>query len=123
MGLTGDAAWEYFEANCTRDDLTIIEPVKDMINLYYKNQYEVIFLTSRSFKVKEKTQNFLNKIFDKNVFLITRDENDYRQSSEFKESKLGMLMRIYDIRLFIDDDLKNCYVAQKLGIVTLNILN
>lgn len=120
-GLVGDAMWEYFDNNCTRDDLQVINPIKDLINLYYDFEYEVIFLSARSHEVARKTKDMLDKIFNTSVFLITRDINDYRPSADIKHDKLVKLLDTYDIRLFIDDESSNCQAAKALGILTLKI--
>ena len=41
-GLKGSAMWDYFDANCTRDNLEVIQPIVDLVNLYYDFEYEVI---------------------------------------------------------------------------------
>lgn len=120
-GLKGSAMWDYFDTNCTRDNLEIIQPIVDLVNLYYDSEYEVIFLSARSNEIAKATKEMLDKIFDTSVFLITRDKDDYRPSPDIKRDKLVKLMGDYNIRLFLDDESSNCQAAKDLGIVALKV--
>ena len=118
--LKGDARWDYFHANCNRDDIEVIEGFRE----FYKTltnalPLAIIISTARNEKCRQGTIEKLTKehiIFD---HLYMRKDGDYRPSPEVKKEHLKEIMNSYKVVAFIDDDLSNCEMVKELGIFSM----
>lgn len=115
--LTGDAKWDYFCANCNREDIEVIEGFKEFYKVLINAlPLAIIISTARNEKCRQSTVEKLLKehiIFD---HLYMRKDGDYRSSAEVKEEHLKEIMESYEVAAFVDDDLSNCEMARRLGI-------
>lgn len=118
--LKGDAMWNYFHANCNRDDIEVIEGFKEFYRVLTNAlPLAIIISTARNEKCRQGTIEKLTKehvIFD---HLYMRKDGDYRPSPEVKKEHLQNIIKSYEIAAFIDDDLSNCEMARELGIFSM----
>ena len=118
--LKGDAMWNYFRANCNRDDIEVIEGFKEFYRVLTNAlPLAIIISTARNEKCREKTIEKLTKehiIFD---HLYMRKDGDYRPSPEVKKEHLQDIMKHHEVVAFVDDDLSNCEMVKELGIFTM----
>lgn len=115
--LDHQAGWDYFEANCDRKDIAVKEHVLDMAKFFHEQpDFEVVFLTARSETVEEKTRNFLDKLGFEGCPLIMRELTDTSLADNYKKKNLRYLQDIYNIIMFLDDEINNREAAKSLGI-------
>ena len=123
LGLKGDAMWDYFYENCNSEKVQFIKGFEELYitlhSLKVDESIKFILLTSRNEKGREGTEKKLRPICGSFDALYMRPEGDYRDSQVLKKETLQQLQKVYDIILFIDDDLKNCEAAKELGIYSL----
>lgn len=114
--------WLYFNANvhrCTPNDWCV-DLVKTLAGTY-----KIIFLTARSEHIREVTEQTLKSLFDFEFELLMRDVNDDDLSSWYvKEEHLVRIQKEnrFCIEFALDDDLKNCLMYKKNGVVALNVM-
>lgn len=115
--LKGDAKWDYFCANCNREDIEVIKGFRDFYRVLTNAlPLAIIVSTARNEKCRQATIEKLTKehiIFD---HLYMRKDGDYRSSAEVKEEHLKEIMESYEVAAFVDDDLSNCEMAKRLGV-------
>ena len=118
--LKGDAMWDYFLANCNRDNIEVIEGFREFYRtLTNALPLAIIISTARNEKCRQATVEKLAKehiIFD---HMYMRKDGDYRPSPEVKKEHLQDIMKEYEVVAFVDDDLSNCEMARRLGIFTM----
>lgn len=120
LKLKGDAKWEYFIKHCNSERT---KPYKDILNLWFELslKYKPFISTARNEKCRNEThEKLLNSCFIlpiENLFM--RKDGDYRSALEIKQEHLTEIMKNYEVVAFIDDDLVNCEMAKKLGILAL----
>lgn len=123
LGLKGDAMWNYFHENCNSEKVKFIKGFeKFYVTLHAlraSDNVKFILLTSRNEKVREETEKKLWSICGSFDALYMRPKEDYRESHILKKEALQQIQKLYDVILFIDDDLKNCEAAKELGIYSL----
>lgn len=124
LKLKGTKKYDYFNENFDKKPLEINHSLAEFINLCHNcSDYKVLFLTARSEKIRERTVKQLSKALKYNVEnLYMRPENNKKESKDFKKDVLKKLKKQYNIKLFIDDELKNCEMAKKLGIMALRVV-
>jgi len=78
----------------------------NMINLYHKNDYQIIFVTARNTKYKIQTEEWLNKTLPKDIIylLYMRERGDLRDDPICKkEIYYKNIEPEFDIEFALDD--------------------
>lgn len=120
LGLKGDDKWDYFYKNCNNDMVQEMSGIKTLLELAWVTPFwTVILSTARNEKCREATEEKLRRCGIPFFRLYMRKENDYRDAAEVKREHLQEIVSEFDIVAFIDDDLDNCEMAKKLGIMAL----
>lgn len=126
LKLKGDKKYDYFNENFDKKPLEINHSLTEFVNLCHTcSDYKVLFLTARNEKIRKRTLNQLSKALKYEVEstdLFMRPENNKEKSEDFKKQVLKKLKKQYNIKLFIDDELKNCEMAKKLRIMALRVV-
>ena len=126
--LKGDDKWAFFHKYANHPDYAIKnEDMFNLINFFLENDFEVFLLTARQEKISRDTCMYL--LLDdislkprNNLRIIMRPNDNKLLASEFKEIELKKLQKDYDIRLAVDDDLQNCKMFERNGILTLRAM-
>ena len=119
LKLTGDKKWSYFHQHCNGPKVTFIgDKVLSLLNMLKSSVY-VILSTSRNELCREGTEARLKEENFPYDFLYMRKEGDYRLSPEVKGDHLDEILKSFDVVAFIDDDLSNCEMTRKKGILAL----
>ena len=120
LGLKGDDKWDYFYENCNSDRVKAMSGIRLLLELAWVSPFwNVILSTARNEKCREATEEKLRRCGIPFFRLYMRKENDYRDATEIKREHLQEIMTEFDIIAFIDDDLDNCEMAKKLGVMAL----
>ena len=118
QGLEGSAKWNYFYENCNSDEVELMPYIKEFLSELCCDT-PIIISTGRNEKCRVETVGKLAKhkiIFDR---MYMRADKDFRESYQVKHDHLVEIMKSYDVICFIDDELANCNIAKKLGIMAL----
>ena len=118
LQLRGDAVWDYFHEHCNSPRVVVLENIKPFIQSLGKD-ITVILSTARNEKCREATEKRLHEEGFHYEALYMRSRNDYRLSHEVKKDHLQEISKNYDIVAFVDDELLNCQMAEKEGILAL----
>lgn len=116
--LYGNDMWNYFQENCNDRRVLLMEDILTLLNCLKSSVY-VILSTSRNESCRKGTENRLHEEEFPYDILYMRDIDDDRPSTEVKKDHLDKIRQKYDIIAFIDDDLNNCLMAKKEGILSL----
>ena len=127
--LKGDEKWDFFHKYANHPDYAIKnEDMFNLINFFLENGFYVFLLTARQEKIHSDTISYLwtgdvkLELFKGKANLIMRPDDNKMQACDLKEMQLKELQKDYDIRLAIDDDLQNCKMFEKNGILTLRAM-
>ena len=125
--LQGAEKWEYF--NCHANDYSVFSDTRimKMLELYAHNGYKIFFLTARSEEIFTETREKI--LFEQRLcgckpfdfLLIMRPFKVSAPADEVKYSALSALKKAYNISFAIDDDLANCEMYAKHGILSLQV--
>ena len=115
-GLKGDTKWDYFYSKCNSEKVMPIAWAKKYLELAVLNGILPLLLTARNEHNRAETEKKLKKENIPYFKMYMRQEGDYRTSSEVKEDWLKEISNEYNIIIFIDDDLSNIRVAQKMNL-------
>lgn len=119
LKLTGNDKWEYFHKHCNGPKVTFIgNAIFSLLNVLKSSVY-VILSTSRNELCREDTEARLKEENFPYDLLYMRKEGDYRLSPEVKEDHLNEILKTFDVVAFIDDDLGNCEMVNRKGILSL----
>ncbi len=114
--LTTRSPYDWSKVNEDKPD----EIVRNIVNFYYNEGYEVLFVSGRDSICYEKTNTWLqmhNFNFHK---LLMRDENDTRPDIIVKaEIYKNEIMQNYDISVVLDDRLQVVRFWRGIGLKTL----
>lgn len=117
--------WDEFYAHDFND-----EPIREMISLLNLLNCQLIFLTSRSERVRHKTQDWLNRLICRQYGLLMRPDGDERPAHVLKLEQMHALRALYQAELLelypngmlvIEDDPKNVQVLREAGFVVLQM--
>lgn len=121
LKLKGNNKWDYFIKNCNSDRVSVIKSSFIFFLKMLQSDTTIFISTARNEKCKKET---LEKLWKEGIIipeenLYMRKENDYREAQEVKKDHLLEISKNYNIVAFIDDELANCEMAEKLGILGL----
>ena len=118
LGLKGDEKWSYFHKHCSGPKVV---PIKEMI-LFLNSinpSISIVLSTARNECCREETEERLYKENFHYTVLYMRGKDDERPSDELKRDHLKGIAEEFDVIAFIDDDLSNCLMAEKEGVLAL----
>ena len=118
LQLRSDAMWDYFHKHCNSSRVVVLENIRPFIQSLGKDVI-IIISTARNEKCKEATEKRLHEEGFYYEALYMRGKDDYRLSHEVKKDHLQEISKNYDIIAFVDDELLNCQMAEKEGILAL----
>jgi len=115
-GTLGKKDWKSFFVGMSDD--TVIEPIKQLIDLTYPN-HDVVLATGRPEDYREVTEKWLK---DNNIrynILYMRPKGDYRPDTIVKQEMLDLYMEKDKIDMWIDDKPEVIAQVRKNGVKTL----
>jgi uncharacterized HAD superfamily protein len=108
-----------------REDLIkqdkVIEPVKEIVNNFYFDDYEIILVSGREDIFRTITEEWLSINRIKYSKLFMRKEKDYRPDTVIKKEIFDNELKDKDVFCVIDD--RNCVVKmwRELGLLCLQV--
>ncbi len=106
--------WPAFFEACGKDPL--IEEAARLLELL-DPELVVVLLTGRPLSVQAATLDWLGRVQLRWDLLVMRDVGDYAASRSFKARIVGELRAGgFDLRLALDDDLRNCEMFRSAGV-------
>ncbi|MCE9564634.1 MAG: AAA family ATPase [Planctomycetes bacterium] len=98
----GSRNWDAFFAEAANDP--VIEPVRDLVQLFDNQDYQIILVSGRTDKIRGLTEAWLDQHSIPYHELYMRAESDYRQDFLVKSELLdGILAKGHQIHCVIDD--------------------
>jgi len=112
-----DKNWDFFNKNCNNDDIKPFKGIKQFLNSFDRD-VNIIISTARNEFIRSQTARKLWKyrIYFDDMYM--RSYNDLRADFEIKKDHLNEITKKYDVICFIDDNEKNCKIAQEFNILT-----
>lgn len=118
LSLKGEAMWNYFYENCNSPKVPFMDSILPFLNGLDPST-KIILSTARNNKCRQSTEERLRRENFHYDMLYMRNINDFRPSPEVKKDHLAEISEKFEIVAFIDDDLSNCHMAKKEGILAL----
>ncbi len=130
--LKGEEMWQYYYANCNSDKVKVKPQIYNILNGF--KDYAFFISTSRNERCRKETEAKLNEagIFPAKIYMRQesdlqesqelKQQSDLQESQELKQQHLQEIMKEYNIKLFIDDEVANCKMASNLGIFTMRVV-
>ena len=104
------------------DSWTPVQWSVDLIQCMADKGYKIIFVTARIERIRPKTTEQLQSVFNFPIDIRMRKNDDERVDWVMKKEIIQELQKTYDIQFGIDDGQLNCKMLQSLGITALHVL-
>ena len=118
LGIKKEDRLQYFYQHCNSPRVELIPSTLFFAEEIIDNVI-IILSTARNDKYRRATIRKLKSYFFPFAEIYMRKEGDLRSSAEVKKEHLQEIMKDYHILAFIDNDLENCLMAKKMGILAL----
>jgi hypothetical protein len=111
--------WRGFFEACGDDP--VIDEMKVLLDLLDQG-LRVVLLTARPYSVHELTEAWLRRYEIRWDLLVMRPSGEYGLSRDFKEASMDELLATgFELRLAIEDDLRNVEMFRAAGVPSLYI--
>ena len=111
--------WESFFSASAEDPL--VDEVAALLGLL-ASELAVVLLTARPARIGRLTVNWLDRHDLRWDLLVMRRDGDYRPARQFKQEALGDIRdRGFDLKLCLEDDLRNVEMFRSEGVPCLYI--
>ena len=118
LALRGDDMWNYFYEHCNSERVPFMKNIIPFI-FTLDSSTKIILSTARNEVCREGTEERLKREGFPYDLLYMRKDRDFRPSPDVKKDHLESIRQEFEVVAFIDDDLSNCQMAKKEGILSL----
>ncbi len=93
-----------------------------LVHKYFKGGHIVIIFTGRYEKDESLTRNWLDKYLGiKEYLLFQRDNNDFRDSKDYKKETLLKIQENFNIRAIMENDKKIIELCKRMNLTYLEV--
>lgn len=111
--------WDGFHADCGKDEP--IYPILQLVQMYYRNGYHIIFCTGRMESNIEKTKAWLDFYSVPYNQIFMRKNDDYRSDYIIKKEMLDIILDDHIIHTIFEDRARVVQMYRDVGLICLQV--